>query len=80
MAFDLVVHLTDSELALITSVANKVSPGISAQDLQAWAAARAKAGLRASIMAYRAQVEESEAIATRINKEAQAAIDFPEII
>lgn len=79
MAINLTVNLTDAEQAIVEAVAAKAAPGATPAQIKAWAERRAKAGLRAAVLAYRSTFDEEEAIAARQAREASAASGFPEL-
>jgi hypothetical protein len=77
MAITLSVVLTDSEQAVMEAVATKVAPGATAAQKKAWAEKQAKNGLRQAVLNQRAIFDESEAIASRIQREQDANTGFP---
>jgi hypothetical protein len=78
MAVDITVSLTDAEQAIVTEVAARVAPAATSAEILAWAAVQAKAGLRAAVMAERARFDESDAVALRAARAAEADSGFPD--
>lgn len=78
MAINLTVSLTDAEQAIVEEVAAQVAPGATAAQIKAWAERQAKAGLRQAVLSRREQFDWDQALALRAQREAAAAMGFPD--
>jgi hypothetical protein len=78
MAINLTVSLTDAEQAIVNEVAAKVAPGATPAQIKAWAEKQCKIGLRASVLAKREAFDWDQVVATRQQREAEAAAGFPD--
>jgi hypothetical protein len=78
MAINLTVSLTDAEQAVVEAVAAKLVPNATPAQIKAWCERQAKAGLRSAVLTQRSLIDDAEATAARLAREAAALTGFPD--